>query len=50
LLLCPVEDIQNNDITNGTIKRAARGITKMDEIFSWTPQMCKINIDLNEHG
>jgi hypothetical protein len=50
LLLCPVEDAQTDDITSGTKKRAARGITKMDEIFSRTPQMSKINVDLNEHG
>jgi hypothetical protein len=50
LLLCPVEDAQTDDITSGTKKRAARGITKMDEIFSRTPQMSKIKVHLNEHG
>jgi hypothetical protein len=46
LLLCPVEDAQTDDITSGTKKRAARGITKMDEIFSRTPQMSKIKVHL----
>jgi hypothetical protein len=31
-------------------KRGLQGATKMDQIFSWTPQMSKINVDLNEHG
>jgi hypothetical protein len=50
LLLCPVEDAQTDDITSATKKRAARGISKMDEIFSRTPQMSKIKVHLNEHG
>lgn len=41
----------NEDLHNGTEKkRKGRGITRMDDIFSRTPDMPKIPIQLNEFG
>ncbi|XP_025795604.1 uncharacterized protein LOC112875826 isoform X5 [Panicum hallii] len=46
-----VEAIHNEDTSNGTItKRVGRSITKMDHIFSRTPEMSKIKVSLNEYG
>jgi hypothetical protein len=45
-----VSDPQIDDQNNGTVKRKGRGVTKKDDIFSWTPDMPKLKILHNEYG
>jgi hypothetical protein len=37
-------DLQIGDQSNGTMKRKGRGVTKKDDMFSWTPDMPKLKM------